>query len=385
MENTGIENILKLKGLFEELDNLAAEYLKFAFGDNSTGNFNGSDTANIQGSKGFKIGNLKLNGALVAAPLAGISDNTFRIFSKAFGASLSYSEMISAYGIHFKNRETNSLSYITGYERPCGIQLFGSEPDILLEAALAMQDKADIIDINMGCPVPKVLKTGSGGMLLADEDKIAKIISAVAPNIKKPLTIKTRLGWDKNSINIERVAKIASENGASAIVIHARTVKQGFTGQADYSFIRKVKENLDIPVIASGDIDSPQKAADSIRETGCDAAMIGRALKGRQWILPGMNAAINTLANKDFASSDTLAGQAYMHNIEPPVQFLKSFAGLYLKFMIEFKGEIKALHEFRKMLAWIFKGLRGISRHKNEFFSISTEEDAIRVIESINI
>jgi nifR3 family TIM-barrel protein len=385
MENTGIENILKSKGLFARLDNLAADYLKFAFGDNSGGNIYSGNTTSLSGSESFKIGNLKLDGALVAAPLAGISDNTFRIFSKAFSASLSFTEMISAYGIHFKNRETESLSYITGYERPCGIQLFGSEPDILLEAALAMQEKADIIDINMGCPVPKVLKTGSGGMLLTDEAKIAKIISAVVPNIKRPLTIKTRLGWDKNNINIERVAKIASENGASAIVIHARTVKQGFTGQADYSYIRKVKEKLDIPVIASGDIDTPAKAVEVINSTGCDAVMVGRALKGRQWILPGINAAINTLANKALAPLDTDMGQPYMYNLEPPVEFMKSFAGLYLKFMIEFKGEVKALHEFRKMLAWIFKGLRGISRHKNDFFSISTEEDAIRVIESINI
>lgn len=405
MKESIIENILKSKGLFEELSGLVSSYKKFAYSSGSQDSscfrpVNQSPGRLSHGSKSpdcvspgasetiqvldssFKIGGLKLNGKLTAAPLAGISDNTFRIFSKAFGASLCFTEMISAYGVHFKNMETQALSYITSYERPCGIQLFGSEPDILCEAAQIMQEKADVIDINMGCPVPKVLKTGSGGMLLTDEDKIAKIISKVASCIKKPLTVKTRLGWDKNSINIDKVAGIAQENGASAIVIHARTVKQGFSGHADYSYISRVKEKLDIPVIASGDIDEPLRAMKVLRQTGCDAIMIGRALKGRQWTLPVINAAIEKAVNEGYPVVQAACNNRLQY-MEPSVEFMKSFAVLYLKFMIEFKGEIRALHEFRKILAWIFKGVRSISRHKSEFFSISTKEDAVRAINRI--
>ncbi len=383
MKESIIENILKSKGLFEELNDLVSSCKKFICnaGSQSSG---ASETIQDRDSS-FKIGDLKLNGKLTAAPLAGISDNTFRIFSKAFGASLCFTEMISAYGVHFKNMETQALSYITSYERPCGIQLFGSEPDILCEAAQIMQEKADVIDINMGCPVPKVLKTGSGGMLLTDEDKIAKIISKVASCIKKPLTVKTRLGWDKNSINIDKVAGIAQQNGASAIVIHARTVKQGFSGHADYSYISRVKEKLDIPVIASGDIDEPLRAMKVLRQTGCDAIMIGRALKGRQWILPVINTAIEKAVNEGYPTAQPLENiHIQLQYREPSVEFMKSFAVLYLKFMIEFKGEIRALHEFRKILAWIFKGVHAISRHKSEFFSINTKEDAVRAINRIN-
>ncbi len=368
-DKNNIENILKQKGLIEDLKKLVDQYRNDYLKSSS-----------IFASKvSFKIGDLQIIGPVIAAPLAGISDNTFRIFAKAFGSSLSFTEMISAYGIHYKNRETEVLSYISGFERPCGIQLFGSEPDILLEAAQLMEERADIIDINMGCPVPKVLKTGSGGILLNDEIKIGKIISRISSKIKKPLTLKTRLGWDKNSINIERVASIAQENGAAAIVIHGRTVKQGFTGEADYSWISRIKSSLEIPVIASGDIDTPLKAYRILKDTGCDAVMIGRALKGRHWILSNIAAGIFGI-NADGVALDPFL----THDASPTLEFRKSYAGLYLKFMIAFKGEEKALREFRKVLMWIFKGMHGISLYKNDFFTLESAEDAARIISSIN-
>ncbi len=243
----------------------------------------------------LKIGNLALQNPLITAPLAGISDNTFRIFAKAFGSSLNFTEMISSYGVYYKNKETISLSFVTDYERPCAIQIFGSEPEILAHAAEVLEQSADLIDINMGCPVPKVLKTKSGGYLLTDEDKVKQIIKKVRERIKKPLTIKIRIGWDKNNINALRICKIAQEFGVDAITIHGRTVKQGFSGQANYEVIKDVKKNLNIPVIISGDIDGPLKAIKVLSYTGCDGLMIGRAALGKPWIFYNILFLLNSL------------------------------------------------------------------------------------------
>ncbi len=229
----------------------------------------------------FKIGDVVIKNPVISAPLAGISDSTYRIFSSFFGAALTFTEMVSSFGIYFDHRKSLELTAITDHERPCALQLFGPEPGIITEAAMRVEGTADIIDINMGCPVRKILKGQSGGYLLQDKDMVAKIISSLVKVLKKPITIKTRLGWDHNSINILEIAKIAEDNGAGAISIHGRTVKQGFSGAASYEAIKQVKENVNIPVIASGDIDSPRKAVEVLDYTGCDGIMIGRAVKAR--------------------------------------------------------------------------------------------------------
>jgi putative TIM-barrel protein, nifR3 family len=327
----------------------------------------------------FKIGGVPIKNPVISAPLAGISDNTYRIFASAFGSALNFTEMISSYALHYKHSESLLLGMITEHERPCGVQLFGWDPAILSEAAEIVEQYGDMVDINMGCPVPKVLKAKSGGFLLTDEENIAKIISAVKGKIKKPVTVKVRLGWDKNSINIEKVAKIAEANGAGAITIHARTVKQGFSGEADYGFIKKVKASVKIPVIASGDIGSPVRAKQVLEETGCDGVMVGRAAKGNHWIFFDMLAALGI---PDPVSGQNLAFITDRY-FKPSIGFKQRFAKLYLKILMGFKGEDKAVREFRKHLVWIFKGVHGISRVKSDFFSVSSYEDTLKVINSI--
>jgi tRNA-dihydrouridine synthase B len=351
----------------------------------------------------FKIGNIDILNPVVSAPLAGISDNTFRIFASAFGSALNFTEMISSFGVHYNNRATDCLSYITEYERPCGVQIFGCEPDIMLEAAQRLEEKADIIDLNMGCPVPKVLKAKSGGFLLTDKKRIEKIISKVIPGIKKPLTIKIRLGWDGSSINAAEIVKIAENCGAAAVTIHGRTVKQGFGGEADYDVIKNIRKTAVIPIIISGDINTPLKAKQVLDYTGCEAVMIGRAARGKPWIffnimsclvnsarlafedlsnkpanLPGFNA--NHGSTMESAQLTDSTGILNIFNFDPSIEFKKKFALLYLKFLIEFEGEDQAARQFRKYLAWIFKGIPNISRVKKEFFMVKNYNDVTELM-----
>jgi len=319
----------------------------------------------------FKIGDVIVRNPVITAPLAGISDNTYRIFASYFGAALNFTEMVTGYGIHYGHRKSFDLSMITGYERPCALQLFGSDADIIADAALKLEDRADIIDINMGCPVPKVLKSGSGGYLMRDEDKVERLIKRVSAVLTKPLTVKTRIGWDRSNINILNIAKIAENAGARAISIHGRTVKQGFTGKADYEILKKVKESVKIPVIASGDIDSSEKAEEVLNYTGCDGVMIGRKAKGRLWFL--MDVLIYLLAGKSNLIID--------NDFEPDIEWKKEFAKLYLEFIVYFKGEDRGVKEFRKHLCWIFKGLQGVNKIRYEFFKISDFRGAVNCIE----
>jgi tRNA-dihydrouridine synthase B len=328
----------------------------------------------------FKIGSLIIKNPVISAPLAGISDSAYRIFASAFGSALNFTEMISSYGLHYRHSESLLLARITEHERPCAVQLFGCEPAVLSEAAEIVEQYGDMVDINMGCPVPKVLKAKSGGFLLTDEENIGRIILAVKGKIKKPVTVKVRLGWDKNSINIENVAKIAEASGADAITIHGRTVKQGFSGEADYSFMKKIKNSVKIPVIVSGDIDSPARAKQVLEETGCDGVMVGRAAKGNHWIFFDMLAALGI---EDPEGGNTFAITADRY-FKPSIGFKQRFAKLYIRILINFKGEEKAVREFRKHLAWIFKGVHKISRVKNDFFLVSSYEDTIKVINSIS-
>jgi tRNA-dihydrouridine synthase B len=328
----------------------------------------------------FKIGDLLIKNPVISAPLAGISDNTYRIFASAFGSALNFTEMISSYGLHYKHSGSLLLAGITENERPCAVQLFGCDPAILSEAAEIVEQYGDLVDINMGCPVPKVLKAKSGGFLLTDEENIAKIISALTGRIRKPVTVKLRLGWDKNNINIENVAKIAEDCGAGAITIHGRTVKQGFSGGADYSYIRKVKNLVRIPVIASGDIDSPARAKQVLEETGCDGVMVGRAAKGNHWIFFDILAALG-IENPEGGGSLVVTTDRFF---KPSIGLKQRFAKLYIKALMDFKGEEKAVREFRKHLAWIFKGVHKISRVKNDFFSVGTYKETLKAINSIN-
>jgi tRNA-dihydrouridine synthase B len=401
-------NFLKLASLLEKL---AEEYRK------EFNAFTGCNTASLKKLKNsgkskfgsFKIGNIDVLNPVISAPLAGISDNTFRIFASFFGSALNFTEMISSFGVHYNNRATEGLSYITEFERPCAVQIFGCDPEIMLEAAQRLEERADIIDINMGCPVPKVLKAKSGGFLLTDKKIIEKIITKITPGIKKPLTIKIRLGWDSGSINAPEIVKIAQNCGAAAVTIHGRTVKQGFGGKADYEIIRNIKKAASVPVIVSGDIDTPLKAKQVLEYTGCEAVMIGRAARGKPWIFFNIACSLNiptTTAPEDLKqpffhcadsngnyNSINAAGNMQqlidsegilsMFNFEPSTEFKKKFALLYLKFLIEFEKEEGAARQFRKYLAWIFKGVSNIGRVKKEFFMVKNYDDVVKLMHII--
>ncbi len=278
-----------LKPLINDLSELISDYIKKFCDTNNVPyhHVSGLLDKRIDSSlrdHGFKIGTVGIKNRIISAPLAGISDNTYRIFAGSFGCGLTFSEMVTGYGIHFSHKKSRKLTEITDYERPCALQLFGYEPDIMAEAAKTVEENADIIDINMGCPVPKIIKAKSGGYLMQEEKRVGEIISRMVSVLEKPLTVKTRTGWNKDNLNVLNIAKIAEDCGASAITIHGRTVKQGFSGKVDYTIIRKVKSEINIPVIVSGDIENREKALEVLEYTCCDGVMIGRASKGTLWL-----------------------------------------------------------------------------------------------------
>ncbi len=318
-------------------------------------------------SRQFQIGHVRIANPLVSAPLAGISDHTFRIFAKFFGCGLTFSEMVTGCGLYYGHSKSMALAQVTELERPCAVQIFGAKPEIMAQAAAKIEGIADIIDINMGCPVPKILKNQSGGWLHRDPKNAEAMVKAVVEKVRVPVTVKMRLGWDFKSINVVDMALAAEAQGAKAISIHGRTVRQGFSGSADYRYIKKTKEKVGIPVIVSGDIGSPIKARDVLEYTGCDAVMIGRSAKGSMWVL--MNILLIFLGQETH----------YM----PDLEWKIAFSSCYLKFMIFFKGEQKAIKEFRKYLSWIFKGEKGVSRARKNFFAIESFDDAVTAMCSL--
>lgn len=369
-----------LKPLINDLCELISDYIKKFCDTNNVSyhHVSGLLDESIDSSlrdHGFKIGTVGIKNRIISAPLAGISDNTYRIFAGSFGCGLTFSEMVTGYGIHFSHKKSRKLTEITDYERPCALQLFGYEPDIMAEAAKAVEENADIIDINMGCPVPKIIKAKSGGYLMQKEKRVGEIISRMVSVLEKPLTVKTRTGWNKDNLNVLNIAKIAEDCGASAITIHGRTVKQGFSGKVDYTIIKKVKSEIDIPVIASGDIENPEKALEVLEYTGCDGVMIGRASKGTLWLF------LDILIYLALLKDDRWTGEDFVFS--PAGEWKKSFAMLYLRFLVMFKGEYIAIREFRKHLSWIFKGVRDIAKVRKKFFLIQNTDDALDIIDSI--
>jgi nifR3 family TIM-barrel protein len=376
----------------KQLTGLLYEIINKSYGLNSqeiSNNLSGDLSGIILDS--FNISDVKINNPFIAAPMAGISDNTYRIFAKFLGCSLVFSEMATSYGLKLRHEKSLDITRITAFERPCAVQIFGNDPDIITEAAGMIEENADIIDINMGCPVPKVLKTKSGGYLLNEPDTIGRIIKRLKGKIKKPVTVKLRTGWDENSINVLDIARIAEEEGADALSIHGRTVKQGYSGKADYEYIKKIKSIVKIPVIASGDIQSAYRARQVLDYTGCDGLMVGRAARGNPWIfaellvgflkISGLKEKIddnNTEINLDDRKNDPLIDNFILAN-DIKVRFMK----LYLKFLIHFKGEDRAVKEFRKILGWAFKGQRDITSIRNGFFKINSFDDAQGILEGL--
>ena len=317
----------------------------------------------------WKIGSVEIENPFVLAPMAGITDLPFRLLCKEQGAGLLYTEMVSAKAISYHNRNTVSLMETDPKEHPVALQLFGSEPELMGEVAKSIEDQPfDILDINMGCPVPKVVNNGEGSALLKDPALIREIIKAVSGAVRKPVTAKMRIGFEGADVDPVEIARIMEDAGAAAIAVHGRTRQQYYSGRADWETIRRIKEAVSVPVIGNGDVDSPEKAEAMFRETGCDAMMIGRAVRGNPWIFREMN--------HYFATGELLPG--------PSLEELKEEILRHARMQIEKKGEYTGIREMRKHVAWYTAGMRHSAGIRRESNLISSYGELERLLERFN-
>ena len=310
----------------------------------------------------WKIGNVEIKNRIVFAPMAGISNESYRYIIKSMGAGLIYSEMVSDKGIVYNSKKTLDLLKINEYERPISIQIFGSDIESFVKAAKYVNDniKPDILDINMGCPVPKVaLKSQAGSGLLKNPQKIYEIVSEIVKNVDIPVSVKIRSGWDKNSINCVEVAKLIEKAGASAIAIHPRTREQGYSGKADWNLIKQVKESVSIPVIGNGDIQTIYDAKKMIDETGCDAIMIARATIGNPWFIKECVEYIEN--NKEIEKP------SYKDRIDMIVK--------HYNLIEKNEGERKALLDIKTHALAYLKYIPGSKELKNELAMSKTKEE----------
>lgn len=317
----------------------------------------------------WKIGSVEIENPFVLAPMAGITDLPFRLLCKEQGAGLLYTEMVSAKAISYHNRNTVSLMETDPKEHPVALQLFGSEPELMGEVAKSIEDQPfDILDINMGCPVPKVVNNGEGSALLKDPALIREIIKVVSGAVRKPVTAKMRIGFEGADVDPVEIARIMEDAGAAAIAVHGRTRQQYYSGRADWETIRRIKEAVSVPVIGNGDVDSPEKAEAMFRETGCDAMMIGRAVRGNPWIFREMN--------HYFATGELLPG--------PSLEELKEEILRHARMQIEKKGEYTGIREMRKHVAWYTAGMRHSAGIRRESNLISSYGELERLLERFN-
>lgn len=318
----------------------------------------------------FKVGNLEIKNKVVFAPMAGISNISFRTIIKEMDTGLIYSEMISTMGIKYGSQKTIDLINFNETERPISIQIFGNDVDSFVQAAKYIEDnyRPDIIDINMGCPVPKIaLKSQAGSALLKNPDKIYEIVKAVVENTKTPISVKIRSGWDENNINAVEVSKKIEQAGASLIAIHARTRKQGYSGKANWDIIKQVKENVKIPVIGNGDIKTIYDAKKMLEETKCDAIMIGRATLGNPWFI---KECVEYIENNKIIQPPTNIEKIDM--IEHHYDLLKKYT-----------SEKQALLEIRMHALWYIKGLPNIKEYKSKITSCKTEKEFKEILNEI--
>ncbi len=308
----------------------------------------------------MNIGNVQIKGKAVLAPMAGISDRAFRELCTSFGAAYAVSEMVSAKGISYKSKKSAELMVLFQAERPCGVQIFGDSPKVMAEAAeFAMQFSPDIIDINMGCPAPKICNNGGGAALMKNPRLCGEIVKEVKRAVDVPITVKIRKGWDENSVNAVEIAKICEQNGASALTVHGRTRKQYYTPPVDYDLIKSVKKTLSIPVIANGDVKSPEDAERILKYTECDLLMVGRASLGNPWIFKRINSFLNEGVLLPLPSLD---------------ERLKVMAE-HVEKICEYKGEHMGILQSRKHIAYYLKGMKNAASFRKKSGEVKTLQD----------
>lgn len=306
------------------------------------------------------IGNVTLENNVILAPMAGVTDLPYRLICREQGCGLVCMEMVSAKAVLYKNKNTKELLQVEPGERPVSLQLFGSDPDILSTIAGQLEEGPyDIFDINMGCPVPKIVKNGEGSALMKNPKLVEEILTAMVKTLKKPVTVKIRKGFDENSVNAVEIAKIAESCGVAAVAVHGRTREQYYSGKADWDIIRQVKEAVSIPVIGNGDVFTPEDAKKMTEETGCDGIMVARGAKGNPWIFKQITAYLETGEKLPRPSKEEVKEMILRHG----------------RMMMAFKGETAGMREMRKHVAWYTAGYPNSAALRNDINMVSTMEE----------